>query len=299
MSDAIPTSRPDPRITRRRRAIERSRKKRLLVGVSCAALVVAIGWAVFLSPLLDVRRVQVSGSKHVTGRDIERAAHLGSGTNLLLLSTSSVVHDVEALPWVRRARVERSLPGTVRVRIVERKPSLVLARGHTRWLVDRAGYVIAPAAGGHHHLPTLAGVHAPPIHPGMRLAPATGAGAIAAWRSLPPKLIHRVVAIFAPTVDAITFSLKNGTTVRYGPPTQTRNKNHVLVALLHKISVEATGASYIDVRVPTSPAVGPSASTGAAQPSSGPTVADTSALPTPGASPTPGPSPTATSSPKH
>jgi cell division protein FtsQ len=284
MSDATRTVRPDPRITRRRRAIERSRKKRLFLGLSVVAAIVVIAWTAFWSPLLAVRRVQVVGSKHLTGFDIERAAHIGSGTNLLLLSTARVVQGTETLPWVRRARVERSLPGTVRVHIVERRPVMILSQGSERWLVDRSGYVIAAAAGGHRRLPTLAGVHAPPIHPGLRLTADTGAGALVAWRSLPPKIAHRVVAVFAPSLDAITLALKDGTTVRYGPPTDMKDKNQVLLALLHKVFVEGTGASYIDVRVPTSPAVGPPAG------STGP-------LPSPTATPSAAPSPTATSTP--
>jgi cell division protein FtsQ len=294
MSDATSSVRPDPRITRRRRAIERSRKKRLFMGVSIVGVIVLLAWAAFWSPLLDVRRVQVSGSKHLTGADIERAAHIGTDTNLLLLSTASVVRDTEALPWVQHARVERSLPGTVRVRVVERKPVMVLVQGSTKWLIDKAGYVIAPATGGHARLPTLAGVHAPGVKPGSRLSADAGAGALEAWRSLPSKILHRVVAVFAPTVDAITFSLRDGTSVRYGPPTDMRDKNHVLLALLHKVFVEGTGASYIDVRVPTSPAVGPPHPQTQAAPaaSSGATATPAptyspSATPTPGASPTP------------
>jgi cell division protein FtsQ len=238
--------------------------------------------------------VQLVGSKHLTGADIERAAHIGSDTNLLLLSTARVVRDTEGLSWVQRAHVERSLPGTVRVRVVERKPVMVLVQGSTRWLIDQAAHVIAPAAGGGHgHLPTLAGVHAPVIRPGVRLSLDTGAGALTAWRSLPAKISRRVVAVFAPTIDAITFSLRDGTTVRYGPPTDMKDKNHVLLALLHKVFVEGTGASYIDVRVPTSPAVGPPTTpTGpVASPGTTPTPAPT---PTSSSSPTPGPSPTQT-----
>jgi cell division protein FtsQ len=294
VSDTIRPVRADPRITRRRRAIERSRKKRLFVGISIAGVIALVAWAAFWSPLLDVRKVQVVGSKHLTGADIERAAHIGSDTNLLLLSTARVVRDTEGLSWVQRAHVERSLPGTVRVRVVERKPVMVLVQGSTRWLIDQAAHVIAPAAGGGHgHLPTLAGVHAPVIRPGVRLSLDTGAGALTAWRSLPAKISRRVVAVFAPTIDAITFSLRDGTTVRYGPPTDMKDKNHVLLALLHKVFVEGTGASYIDVRVPTSPAVGPPTTpTGpVASPGTTPTPAPT---PTSSSSPTPGPSPTQT-----
>ena len=295
MTDSIRTMRTDPRITRRRKAIERSREeearaepfvRRCRPGTGVGGVLVA---AAGRAPGAGVGLEARDGSRHRA-----RAAHIGSGTNLLLLSTSRVVDAAESLPWVRRARVARSLPGTVRVRIVERRPVFVLRQGSSRWLLDSSGYVIAPATHGHHHLPTLAGVKPSSIRPGVRLTTETGAGALAAWPALPRKLVHRVVAVFAPTVDAITFSLKNGTTVRYGPPTDMRDKNQVLLALLHKISVEGTGTSYIDVRVPTSPAVGPPATQGGG----GPTPADTaSPLPTASSSPSPKASPSPKSSP--
>ncbi|MEA2506058.1 MAG: cell division protein FtsQ [Actinomycetota bacterium] len=278
-------ARTDPRITRRRKAIERSRKKRFLGSLVTVAIIVVIVWAAFWSPLLHVHMVRVSGSQHVTPAEVERVAGIGSGTNLLLLSTSRVVHAVEGLPWVRRARVERSLPGTVRVRILERHPALQLSVGSSHWLIDSSGYVIAAAHGGHKQLPTIAGVHVPQVRPGLRLTSAAGAGALRAWRSLPPELAGQVVAVFAPTVDAITMSLKDGTTVRYGGPQNLRDKNRVLLALLHKTVVEGTGASYIDVRVPTSPAVAPVVTPTPAASTS--TTASPTASPSSSASPSP------------
>ena len=281
MSDAVEAVRTDPRISRRRKAIERSRKKRVWIGLCCAAAVAVLAWAAFWSPLLSVRTVRVIGSRHLTSSDIEQAAHLGGGTNILLLSTGAVVRDIERLPWVRRARVERSLPGTLRVRIVERRPVLVLANGSVRWLVDKHGNVIAPARAGHRRLATLAGIHLGAISAGMRLGPSSGGAALAVWRGLPPRLKHKVGAVFAPTVPAITFSLRDGTTVRYGGPEDSRDKNHVLLALLRRIARDGVTTSYIDVRVPTDPALGPPpAAASAAQ------AAPTSGTPSPAPSPT-------------
>jgi cell division protein FtsQ len=250
-----------------------------------AVLVVALVWTAFWSPLLKVRTVRVSGSKHVTSAEVTRAARISSGTNILLLSTAAVVRDAETLPWVRHARVDRSLPGTVRVRIVERHPALVVSQNSTRWLIDPSGHVIARARGHRRGLPTVAGLHEAHIEPGTALQTSAAHGVLKAWRSLPPKLGRQVVAMFAPTVDAITLSLRDGTTIRYGPPQALKDKNRVILALLHKTKVEGTGASYIDVRVPTSPAVAPVSS---------PTPTPTSAVSSVVATPTPTPSPSAT-----
>jgi cell division septal protein FtsQ len=66
-----------------------------------------------------------------------------------------------------------------------------------------------------------------------------------------------VVGVFAPTVERITFSLREGTSVRYGAAEQIRDKNEVLQVLLRRLDDEGRTAAYIDVRVPTSPAVAP------------------------------------------
>jgi cell division protein FtsQ len=291
VSDPTRQARADPRITRRRKAIERSRKKRLIGSAIIVALTVVIAWAAFWSPLLNVKAVRVSGSKHVSAVDIQRVAGIGKNTNLLLLSTSRVVDRIETLPWVREARVKRSLPGILRVRIVERRPALVLTAASSRWLIDPAGHVIAPAHRLTKHLPTLAAVHQPAIKPGMRLTSAAGAGALAAWRAMPPTLSRRVVALYAPTVDAITFSLRDGTTIRYGPPEGVKDKNRVLLALLHKVFVETGRASYIDVRVPTSPAVAPASP---AKGSARTTASGPATTPSPSAAATPAATPSAT-----
>ncbi|MDQ3941279.1 MAG: hypothetical protein M3238_08015, partial [Actinomycetota bacterium] len=55
----------------------------------------------------------------------------------------------------------------------------------------------------------------------------------------------------------ITFALDDQTVVRYGAPERVRAKNAVLVALLARLRAEGRAGSYVDVRVPTNPAVGP------------------------------------------
>ena len=85
--------------------------------------------------------------------------------------------------------------------------------------------------------------------------------------------------MFAPTIERISFSLQSGTVIRFGAAEQLAAKNEVLKALFDDLGSDGGGAAYIDVRVPTSPAVsGPAAS-----PSPGVSPAGT---------PSPGPSPT-------
>ena len=61
--------------------------------------------------------------------------------------------------------------------------------------------------------------------------------------------------------EATVNELADGTQVRYGAARSMRAKNQVLAALLTELRAEGGAASYIDVRVPTSPAVSNAAPT--------------------------------------
>lgn len=254
MSDAAVRVQTDPRISRRRRAVARSRRRRLfLAGTVAVALSVAL-WAAFWSPLLQVRAVTLGGARHVTSSDVARVAGIDGSDNLLLLSTKEIAARAESLPWVKRALVERKLPGTVKLSLVERRPAVALSLGAARWLVDASGHVIAPAERDV-ALPSLAGVEVGEIEPGARLDAAEARSALRTLRSLPPGLRRRVVAVFAPTIQRITLSLDDGTQVRYGAATRRRAKNAVVTALLERVGDQGQPPSYIDVRVPTNPAI--------------------------------------------
>lgn len=244
----------DPRISRRRKAVARSKRKRLLLGAGVLAALAALLWAMFWSPLLDVREIKVVGAEFTTEDEVAEAAGLKSDQNLLLLPTSDVVAKVEALPWVKSAEVDRMLPGTVRVRITERTPTMVLALGAARWTIDARGNVLS-SGDAVQGLPVLAGVEVGDISPGLQLLTEEALAALKAFRSMPASLTDDIVGVFAPTIERISFSMANGTTVRYGAAEMLDAKNTVLKVLLARIQAEGRGATYIDVRVPTSPAV--------------------------------------------
>jgi cell division protein FtsQ len=227
----------------------------MLTGVAAILGLGALVWALFFSPLLNVRDIKIVGASYTPDEEIAEASGLLSrDRNLLLLPTDEVASAVARLPWVADVEVDRMLPGTVRIRVTERKPAMVLSLGAARWTIDARGRVLATdeAAEG---LPVLAGVEVGDIEPGLRLKTDEARAGLLTFRSLPRSLRADVVAIFAPTTERISLSLASGTTVRYGAAEQLADKNAVLAQLLQRLAEEGATPAYIDVRVPTSPAV--------------------------------------------
>lgn len=270
--------RTDPRISRRRRAIERSRRRRMLITAASIALFAAAVWVVFWSPVLKVREVVVVGATHVSSDEIATIAGLDDSDNLLLVSPGGVEDKVSELPWVKRARVDRKLPGTVRVKITERRPAMVLSVQDQRWTLDVFGNVLTEGASSD-KLPVLAAASVMVPEAGARLEAPEIQAALGAWRSLSSKVRDRVAAVLAPTPERITLSLDNGTQVRFGAAEALEAKNEVLEVLLAQLEAEGRTAAYIDVRVPSSPALSPDAAVteeGSASPVATPSPSPTS-----------------------
>ena len=235
-------------------AVARARRRRLMVRTGGALAGAAVVWIVLWSPLLKVKNVVVDGGVHTSAGAIATAAGLSEADNLLFVSPSHVAARAEELPWVKSASVDRLLPNTIRVRVVERSPAMVVTAGSVRWLVDDTGHVLGSADGAR-GLPTIAGTDAGEVGPGDRLARPSLMAAVRALVSMPRELEELVEAGFAPTSERITFTLREGTQVRYGAAEQLSDKHAVVLALLERFGPAQGEARYFDVRVPSNPAV--------------------------------------------
>jgi len=94
---------------------------------------------------LVVTDIKVEG-RETTDRDtILAALGAGPGRPILAMSPSRAKERLESLPWVRSAVVERRLPDTLYLRLVERKPLALWQRGGKLELIDHEGTVIPVA----------------------------------------------------------------------------------------------------------------------------------------------------------
>jgi cell division protein FtsQ len=89
-----------------------------------------------------VTDVAVEGRRETDPATILKALAVRRGTPILAFSPSRAAIRIAALPWVRSARVERLLPGTIFVRLVERRPLALWQHGGVMQLIDDEGAVI-------------------------------------------------------------------------------------------------------------------------------------------------------------
>lgn len=111
------------------------------------------------SPAFAIATIELEGRARLDESEVLRAAGVSIGTNVFELAPEDVRARLERHPWIASAEVERRLPGTFRLRIVERTPSLVLALGPSLYLVDESGSVFKEVAPGDPvDLPVVSGI---------------------------------------------------------------------------------------------------------------------------------------------
>src|SRR5215204_4767655 len=100
--------------------------------------------ALALSPALGlvVTDIEVEGRETTDAATILAALAADRGTPILAVRPSRAKEQLEKLPWVRSAAIERRLPGTLLVRLVERRPLAVWQHHGRHELIDREGEVI-------------------------------------------------------------------------------------------------------------------------------------------------------------
>ena len=165
----------EPRYLRRQKPLEIRRRKlgrrnwptyrRWLLG---GAGVLAGSWLayaglrfLFFSPRVEFAsydQIEISGSHYVSRAAVTEKFAPDLGKSVLRISLDSRRAEVEAIPWVEQASVERVLPNRVRVHITERTPVAFLRSGYALALVDAHGVILGKPLEGVFTFPVVSGL---------------------------------------------------------------------------------------------------------------------------------------------
>jgi cell division protein FtsQ len=223
-------------------------------------------WGVSRSALLDVDHIEVDGASRVPVEDILAAGGIERGDPLVDIDLGRAQAGIAGLAWVESVEVHRSWWGTVRYEITERQPTVVVHTSEATgpaWLVDRGGWVLAPATPDDHAtLPRIDGV--PVADAGTRL---DGVGRVAVELAglLTPGLAAWVESIEVDADGELWLRLRSDSLavaggfgadpglVRLGDGRDARAQ--VLAAETLLARVDLSCLAVIDVRVASAPVV--------------------------------------------
>ncbi len=115
-----------------------------LVLVSLAAVAAFLFW-LSQSGIMAIETIEVEGNHAVTDEQVlETATPLLMGESLMRISYDELERSLTAIPYIEAVEVERDFPHTLRIRLRERQPAVVLSAGNGRlFLLSSEGYALA------------------------------------------------------------------------------------------------------------------------------------------------------------
>ena len=165
----------EPRYLRRQKPVEIRRKKfagkswlfyrRMfvwtLVGATGVAFTVVATRFLLYSPemlLLKPDQIEVTGNHIVAREEILKMFIHDRDRSVLRVPLDARRAEIERLPWVEEASVERILPNHLRISITERTPVGFFRNGTELALVDAQGVLLDRPAGEDFHFPIITGL---------------------------------------------------------------------------------------------------------------------------------------------
>ena len=225
-------------------------RTRRIVGGTALVLAVLSATYIFLgrSSLLDVEEVEIYGIHRITAVEIEEKLGFRRGDPLLSVDSQEVQRNLELLPWVLAADVERQWNGLIRVGIVERRAIALAMVAPKRWaLIDISGRVLTEALPFPPDLVRLSGVHAAGT-PGSYMSTDSTA-LLAVLGALPTELGQRFYSLRRDG-NEIVGDLKSDQEVVFGDDGRLSAKVIALAATLTHLEDQNRNDRYIDVSTP-------------------------------------------------
>jgi cell division protein FtsQ len=142
--------RPDDvaRLQRNQRHINTQRALRISRSVALGLAVIALlVWSYYRAQSdarFAVKTIEVTGVVHTSRAALDAVTSAYAGANLFKIDIARVQTDLRALPWISRIDIEKKLPDTLRIHVVERTPWALVQNGTGLRYADENGVPFAP-----------------------------------------------------------------------------------------------------------------------------------------------------------
>lgn len=206
-------------------------------------------------PAFNIERVEVAGARLLAEGEIKKLAQVPIGENLFLTRFGKVKERIMTNPVVENVDFLRIPPGTVIIRVKERKEVAVTVLNERSMLVDANGYIFIPTNFPDiSRLPVLNGINNKWVE-GNRIVGEVGIKMIRLLREFRNFISPTKLQVDVSNIEEINLLVDDTLRVRIGDSNHLDRKILVFESIFSKIKSQKDSIEYIDVRFPAFPVV--------------------------------------------
>lgn len=233
-------------IRRNRRQVQAERILAIAGRILFGLLAVMVSYWIYQRTQQDerfaVRTVELTGAKHTSPGELQRITDGYLGLNLFKLDIDRVQRDLRYLPWVERVSIEKQLPSTLRISVVERRPVALASVDGTLRYVDARGFSFAELSPGvgNPDLPLITNARGPQV--------ADCVGLLSILKQRHAGLFDRVSEISPAGESGFAIFDRDLRTVIYLSGEESAEKWMTLYAIAPAEGFRQQAAEYVDLR---------------------------------------------------
>lgn len=218
------------------------------------------GYFFALSPFFMLEHIRVEGNQEADAEKLIQLSGLEPGMNIFAVNSSRVAHYLQIDPHIQKAKVSKSYPSTIVLKVEERSPVVILPTGQGFVYVAADGVVVYRRRNvSTLHLPILVGVSgfAPGIVPGSRIeGPELEAG-LKIMAQFPEEALADLAELDVADTQKILLYTAGGLEVRLGDAEDFEVKYTLMRTILEELSKSGKldSAAYIDISIPEKPVI--------------------------------------------
>lgn len=245
-------------------AVKRRRRRRLswyLFWYVILFFFLAAVFTIFISlPIWQITEVRTENLRLLNDSEVIRLAQVPLSDNIFLTRFDNSRRRLLTVPLVKKVDFIRRLPGTIVIKVAERKETAVAVMGGQSVLMDEEGVILNPAVTGEVHvefpdisnLPVVNGIRPEWIKQG-RLSGEMGSSIIALLREFKHFISSARLQVEVGDVENINLMVDDTLKVKIGNPADLDRKIQVFQAIFNRNRERKNDLEYIDVRLPDYP----------------------------------------------
>lgn len=105
-------------------------------------LIIGIGVFAFISPIFNIRKIEVNGNNKIDESTVVSLSGVSIGKNIFQVSKKQVLNNIKENSYINNVEIKRNLPGTLELEVEERKIAYQVKVINSYVYIDYQGYIL-------------------------------------------------------------------------------------------------------------------------------------------------------------